>query len=242
MRRIANFIVIAILISTGVAAGSGLPPEVEDQLENVISFDEANDFVGSYRITISTLVQKPNGKSREEELIEAEVIRDGGGETVRRLIKYIENGTDVSEKKRAKFESEEEEHGEDEDGDDLADPFGDAADSYLFGSVESRGSTKVISFEPAPGHEDDDDMSRGSIAWDAESLEPRWLEMEAFDPPTPLKELRIRMEFQQIGDQLFLARMVTDGLAKILLFKREFHMEMHFDDISWAEKHTEFEE
>ena len=238
-RRITNFVVIAILISTGVTAGSGLPPEVEDRLENVISFDEANDFVGSYRITISTLIQKPNGKSREEELIEAEVIRDGTGETERRLIKYLENGTDVTEKKRAKFEGDEEDLGE---GDDLADPFGDAADSYLFGSLESRGSTKVISFEPAPGHEDDDDMSRGSIAWDAESLEPRWLEMEAIHPPKPLRELRMRLEFQQIGDQLFLSRLVTDGLAKILLLKREFHMEMHFDDISWAEKHTESEE
>jgi hypothetical protein len=52
----------------------------------------------------------------------------------------------------------------------------------------------------------------------------------------------MRLEFQQIGEQLFLSRIVTDGLAKILLLKREFHMEMHFDDISWAEKHTESEE
>ena len=107
MRRFFLCAAIAIVSSTGIAAGSGLPPEVADRLENVISFDEASDFVGSYRITISSLIQKPNGKGREEELIEAEVIRDGGGETQRRLIKYIENGTDVTEKKRTKFEREE---------------------------------------------------------------------------------------------------------------------------------------
>jgi len=241
VRNVGWFLVLAMATSSAIATGSGLPPEVTDRLENVIAFDEENDFVGSYRITISSLIQKPNGKSREESLIEAEVIKDGGGETQRRLIKYIEDGTDVTEKKRTKFEREEESR-EDDDGDDLADPFGDAADSYLYGSVESRGATKVIPFEPAPGNEDDDDMSRGSIAWDAESLEPRWLEMEAVDPPIPLKELRMRMEFQQIGDQLFLSRMVTDGLAKILLLKREFQMEIRFDDISPAVKHTDSSE
>ena len=227
---------IAIVSSTAIAAGSGLPPEVADRFENAISFDETNDFVGTYRISISSVVQKPNGKSREESLIQGDVIHRGDGNTQRTLLKYIEDGDDVTEKKRAKFEGEKEDRGED---DDLADPFGNEADRYSFGRVESRGSMRVITFEPAPGHEDDDDIARGTVAWDAESLEPRWLEMEASDPPMPLKELRMRMEFQQIGDQLFLSRMVTDGLAKILLIKREFHMEIRFDDIRPGAKHAE---
>lgn len=71
MRGFACTLGIAMLCSTAIAAVPGLPPEVTQQLENVVAFDEPNDFVGSYRVTISSLIQKPNGKSREEELIEA---------------------------------------------------------------------------------------------------------------------------------------------------------------------------
>ncbi len=78
----------------------------------------------------------------------------------------------------------------------------------------------------------DEDIARGAIAWDEDSLQPRWLEMVAIHPPKPLKELRMKMEFVEIDDDLFMSHLVTDGLAKILLLKREFHMEMRFDDIS----------
>jgi hypothetical protein len=96
VRKVGWFFVLAIASSTAVATGSGLPPEVAERLENAISFDDTNDFVGIYRITISSLVQKPNGKSREESLIEADVIHQGEGATQRRLLKYIEDGTDVT--------------------------------------------------------------------------------------------------------------------------------------------------
>ena len=237
MRKIGFFPAIVIFSLAAVAAGSGLPSEVADRLENAISFDEDSDFVGTYRITISSVVQKPNGKSREENLIEADVTHRSDGETQRSLLKYIEDGTDVTEKKRTKFENEEGERGEDDE--DLAEPFGDAADRYHFGAVESRGSTKVVTFEPTPGHEDDEDIARGAIAWDEDSLQPQWLEMEAIHPPKPLKELRLKMEFVEIDDDLFMSHLVTDGLAKILLLKREFHMEMRFDDISRAKNPIE---
>jgi len=243
MRRISSIIGIALLSSATVAIGSGLPPEVEDRLENAISFDEADDFVGSYRITISSVIQKPNGRSRKESLIEANVVHRGDGSTRRSLLKYIEEGADVTEEKRAEFESEEggrrKEDGDDDGNTDLADPFGDAADRYRFGETESRGSTEVITFEPASGHEDDEDIARGAIAWDGENLEPRWLEMESVHPPKPLKKLRLRMEFVEIDDGLFVSRLVTDGLAKILLLKREFHAEIRFDDIRPAAKHAD---
>ena len=239
MRKDFLFTAIAIVSSTAIAAGSGPPLEVADRLENAISFDESNDFMGTYRIAISSVVQKPNGKSREESLIEADVIHRGDGSTRRNLLTYIEDGADVTEKNRTKFESEEEGREKDGDDTDLADPFGDAADRYRFSAVNSRDSTEVIRFEPARGHEEDDDIARGAIAWDAKSLVPRWLEMEAVHPPKPLKELRFRMEFVEIDDDLYVSQLVTDGLAKILLLKREFHVEIRFDDIHPAAKHAE---
>jgi hypothetical protein len=94
-----------------------------------------------------------------------------------------------------------------------------------------------MTFEPAPGHEADKNIARGTIAWDAESLEPRWMEMEALHPPRPLKELRMRLEFDRIEGEVFTSRLVTDGLAKILLLTREFHMDLRFVDIRPASKH-----
>ena len=235
MRRFGCLCVTAILSSAAVATGTGLPSEVADRLESMVSLADTDDFVGSYSMNLASVVQKPNGKARKETLIEAEIVNHGDGASRRRLLKFIENGSDVTEKKRAKFEGEngdrQNDDGEEDDDTDLADPFGDTADHYRFGAPESRGSTVVMRFEPAPGHEIDEDIARGMIAWDGESLEPRWLEMESLHPPKPLKELRMRLEFVRIDGELFMSRLVTDGLAKILLLTREFHMDLHFNDI-----------
>ena len=240
MHRIGHFVAIAILSAVAVATEAGLPPEVADRLENAVSFDDTEKFKGTYRITISSVVQKPNGKSRKDSLIEADVARLGDGTTRRHLLKYIENGSDITEEKRTEFEGEEggrpNKKSSDDSDEELADPFGSTADHYRFGPPETRGSTVVMAFEPAPGHENDEDIGRGSIAWGAGSLAPRWLEVEAVHPPKPLKELRLRMEFDLVDDDLYMSRLETDGLAKILLLKREFHVDISFDDIRPAEQ------
>ncbi len=240
LRKTVRFFAIAITSTAAIVAGAGLPPEVADRLEHAVSFEETDDFVGTYRITISSVVQKPNGKSRKESFIEADVAHLGDGTSERRLLKYIENGSDITEKKRTEFEGEEggrSNKNETDDGDeDLADPFGPTADHYRFGPPETRGSTVIMAFEPAPGHEKDEDIARGTIAWDGESLEPRWLEIEAVHPPKPLRELRLRMEFDLVNDEVFVSGLETDGLAKILLLKREFHVDIRFDDIRPAAK------
>jgi len=206
----------------------------------MVSLTDTDDFVGSYRMILSSVVQKPNGKARKESLVEAEIVNHGDGASRRHLLKFIEDGSDVTEKKRAKFEREDggsqDDDGDEDDDTDLASPFGDTAGHYRFGAPETRGSTVVMTFEPAPGHENDEDIARGMIAWDGESLQPRWLEMEALHPPKPLKELRMRMEFDRIDGEVFMSRLVTDGLAKILLLTREFHMDVRFNDISPAAK------
>jgi hypothetical protein len=49
-------------------------------------------------MTLSSVVQKPNGKAREESLIEAEIVNHGDGASRRRLLRFIEDGSDVTEK------------------------------------------------------------------------------------------------------------------------------------------------
>lgn len=234
MGRFGYLAAVVMMSSIAVWGGSGLPPEVADRLDSVVALDE-DDFVGSYRITISSVVQKPNGKGREESLIEAEVVNLANGATQRRLVKYIEEGADVTEKKRKKFEDGEggrpEDRDRDDDDQDLASPFGDTANRYRFSEPKREGSTVTMRFEPAPGWEDDESVARGTVAWDSRSLDPLWLDMTAVHPPKPLKDLHMRMRFEKVANELFMSRMVTDGLAKILLLKREFHVEIQFDDI-----------
>ena len=47
----------------------------------------------------------------------------------------------------------------------------------------------------------------------------------------------MRLEFDRIGGEIFMSRLVTNGLAKVLLLTREFHMDLRFDDIRPAAKH-----
>jgi hypothetical protein len=231
VNRFSVFVFIVILSSIAGAAGAELPPEVAERLDNIVALDE-DGFVGSYRITISSVIQKPGGKGREESFIEADIARTADGST-RRLLKYLEDGSDVTEKKRKKFENDAggRPNDEEDDDQDLANPFGDTADRYRFGAPETRGAIVAMKFEPAPGHENDQHIARGTLAWDRESLQPKWIEMEALYPPKPLKALQLRLEIDEVAGELYVSRMVTDGLAKILLLKREFHMEMRFDDI-----------
>ena len=185
-------------------------------------------------MSVATMVQKPGGKSREEVTFIADVVNRDDGEQTRHLVQYIENSVDVTEDQRTKFEKRDTAGKKKDDDDDFANPFGDTADLYRFGPPESVASVVVVAFEPAPGHEDDENVATGRVAWDPVTLEPAWLEMQAIRAPKPLKRLAIRLEFTRQGDHTFVTSMVTDGLAKVLLMQREFHMDLRFDNIQPA--------
>jgi hypothetical protein len=95
---------------------------------------------------------------------------------------------------------------------------------------EAEGELRV-SFEPAPEHAKDDGMSRGELAWDPETLDPRWAVLESVDPPSPLAELKLRLEYGRQGGTLYLQRMLTEGRAKVLLMQRVFHADTRFESI-----------
>ena len=241
--RLSRCIAILVLVSTSaLAAAAGFPEKVAERLDQVVTPSEADEFQGSYIMSITTVVQKPNGKSREEVVFDAEVENTSEGERTRRLLRYIENGEDVTEKQREDFESNEQskkKKDDDDDDSDLANPFGETADLYQFGEPASVGSETIVTFAPAPGHEDDRNVATGRLAWDPVSQEPTWIEMTAVHAPKPLKKLAIRLEFNPQGDDIFVSRMVTDGLARVLMMQREFHMDLRFEDIRPAGAPTE---
>lgn len=234
MRSSRCIAILVLVVAAAVYVEAEIPDRVAERLDQVVTPSETDEFQGRYIMSITTVVQKPNGKSREEVVFDAEVENAADGNQTRHLLRYIENGEDVTEKQRGDFEGEERSNRkkDDEDDDsDLANPFGETADLYQFGEPETVGSEIVVTFAPAPGHEDDHDVATGRLAWDPIRLEPRWMEMTAVHAPKPLKKLAIRLEFTLQGDDLFVSRMVTDGLAKVLMMQREFHMDLRFEDI-----------
>jgi hypothetical protein len=230
--RTRSFIAAMALVGLSVVpTEAGLPASVAQNLDRVVTPSEPGDFQGSYTMSLITMVQKPGGKSREEVEIVADINGPPDGSQTRRLVRYLENGADVTEEQRQKFEKADASKNNDDDDEDFANPFGDTADLYQFAPPETLDSFIVVAFEPAPGHEDDDKIAIGKVAWDPVTLEPAWLEMAAVHPPKPLKKLGIRLEFARQGEHIYVTRMVTDGLAKVLLMQREFHMDLRFEDI-----------
>jgi hypothetical protein len=169
-------------------------------------------------------------------VFETEVEQTANGRSSTRLLRYVENGIDVTEDQRAVIENiAGPDTSQDGHRSDLTRPSGDTADRYLFGEPELFGSEVVVDFEPAPGHEDDTDLAEGRLAWDPDTLDPIWMELTAVHPPPPLKQLSVRFEFAKLEDLTVVVRKVTDGLAKVQMMQREFHTDLRFDDLRPAE-------
>jgi hypothetical protein len=232
MQSIRRLAFLALVATTAVVVQADVPKKVAKRLDRVISPTEPGEFSGSYTLHATTVVQHPNGNQREEVVFETEVDIAPDGSRTRRLLRYIENGEDVTEEQRSAFESAERPTQEQSDDDsDLANPFGETAHLYRYGEAERVDGEMIASFEPSPGHEDDANVAAGRLAWNAETLEPTWLEMTAVHAPKPLKRLEIRIEFATRDKQTYVSRMVTEGLAKVLMIQREFHTDLRFEDI-----------
>ncbi len=212
-----------------------LPKAVAERFAAAQDSIDNEEFRGSYSLSILSRVKKPGDDPGETNEMEWDVTVDPTGEEARRLERYTVDGKDVTEKKRKKFEGRTNDADDDEEADEgFLSPFGEHADSYLFGSPQVIGDRIEISFEPARGHEEEKGITRGSMAWGAASLDPLWLAMEILDPPKPVRELKMRLEFERVGTGVYLKRMVTDGRAKVLLMKRDFHMEMTVSNLAPA--------
>ena len=224
-----------LLVAPSAIAGDTVPTEVAERFKSAVMLNEIEDFVGTYTVTTETMVQKPNGKSRQEEIMVVAVSCAPGGSTHRRLVRLIENGKDVTEKRRKKVEKElaeddgrAEEEGEDED---LVDPFGTGSGKYVFSDFKNDGDAVLLSFEPKAEYRQEEGMAEGTIVWHRETLDPISIHMTAVTPPGPLKDLDLRMEFARVGDAIYMSGLVSKGLAKVLLFTREFEADIRVSDV-----------
>lgn len=230
--------VLALLSMISILEASP-PAEVIERLNGAENALESGNFLGSYTIEVSTVVAKADGSKKKTTDMEMTLEIEGGGEERRRLVLFLVDGEDQTEKNREELESPPEEDGDDPDeeggGDDFLAPFGGDLGRFVFGPAAPHGAHVEMTFKPASGHEGDDGITSGTMAWSKNSLDPLWLDMEVLEPEKPMRELKVRMEFKRVGETVYMSRMVTDGRVKLLLMKRDFHMEMLVRDIESAE-------
>jgi len=217
-----------------------IPAEVGERLEEAVSPEEDDSFVGSYTLSTNSVVQKPNGKARHELELVMEVSRAAGGEVERRVVRAIRDGEDKTEEfaeqmqeRDAEAEKRSDDEEEDEDGMEIAPrlPFGEDAALYLVSEPRQEGELTIAAFEPRAEHRDEERVVEGSLAWVTATLDPAWVEVSVVKPEKPLRELWMRMELERSGERLFLSGIHTRGLAKVLFFKRQFDVEVLISDI-----------
>lgn len=230
MKIVRRFIWVLILIS-GVAWAE--PPSiVAERFHSAQEVLESDQFVGSYTVQLNSVVEKADGSANVTTAMVMAIEVQPGGEKSRHLESLIVNGEDRTEKNREKMEAGADDDGaDDEEDEDFLMPFGADAGRFEFGPANAVDGRIEMTFAPAKGHEKDKGISRGLMAWDAGTQDPLWLELDVVRAPKPMKALKVKMEFVRLDEVIFMNRMVTDGRVKVLLMKRNFHMEMTFSDL-----------
>lgn len=236
MRTTARMGAIAIAAAMWAAtSGAQLPPEVAERLEQLVVPEDGDEFFGSYRMRASSVVAKPDGDQRKATEIEMTVERLPDAPESRHLLRFFENGVDATAAHRDEIEGRAHRGREEDDdgGGNLALPVGEQADSYRFSTPRAVDGHLEVDFQPGPTVAEDEAV-RGTIAWDGSSSRPLWVELVPVDPPSPVRELQVRMETAEVEGRLVVTRMVTSGRVRILLMKRDFTTDVRFTDVSFA--------
>jgi hypothetical protein len=230
---------LALTMLCIASATAGIPKETAQRIDDA-SFpaDSDSGFLGSFVLTTESVVSKANGKNRKESSMVFRTVRTSPDAEETALVRVVEEGEDVTEQRRERFEEAMQRQDDGADGDDrgfdLAFPDSENAHRIRIGQPSREGGVMVAEFAMADGHENDEDASRGRVAWNAESLDPVWIEAEAVDPRGPLKEFALRMEYARIDGTLWITRFQTTGLAKVLLMKRRFDVDMRLSELTPA--------
>jgi len=234
--RVLSAAVAALLVASSAAASTP-PAETLARLDLALQLLESDDFTGSYTVTTRSLVAKPGGKDPEAVEVVMVIRHRPGSPDEGRLVRATRNGEDTTEEMRANFEREHakgrEEPGGDDDGASvgLALPGAETLGRYRFVPSPASGGAVVAAF--SPDNDKADDAVSGSLAWDAASLDPLWVEVEPLSMPRHVKRLSTRVELGRDGDRLWPRRTVMEGLGGFLLIKREFRVEVEVTDVTF---------
>jgi len=235
-------VTVAFLTAPAVWSAYTPPAAVLERLGAAATPDESAA-IRSWRTVDRAVIEKTNGKGRHETEAVIEAVRREDGTVVRRAVRLLRDGEDRTEKLQEILDEENGKAGKEaRDGDggeteaEFVPPDAAHREAYRFEPLPpGAGGEARCRIAPAPGHEKDPGILDGTVAWEAASLEPLWLEGDVLNPPKPLKALHVRVEYRRLGPVLSIGRIVTRGLAKVLFLKRRFQAEIRFEDVRPAD-------
>ncbi len=231
----------AAALITALPATAGPPAETLAAMEEALGMFECWDGECTYTVRLSTEISKTDGSDSQEQIRRMEVTYDASGEATTNTLQVLQDGVDVTDDEDAQksfgavstdeeqeIEQEKEHGGEQSMNLDLSLPLGEDAEHYRFGDPVAEGGLTVATFEPVEGKSRKEltDLSVGRIAWDPQTLQPRWVEFSYARNPRMVKSMSSRVEFGQLAGKLVPLSWETEGVGGILVFKRRLKMEM----------------
>ena len=237
-RGIIAFGVVLVLVPWvhAVSGSDGLPPEVAAQFAAAMEVEGSDTtFVGTYTMIEEAEVATPRGEIDDTIRAISRVTRHADGRVTTHLVKYIQNGRDRTEKRRKEYEevvTDESEH--EEPVADLVEPLGENARYYRFATVRVTNGVARVDYEPRPDAGDLDGLARGSISWDAETLDPVSITFTYIKLPKKFKEYSGEVRFARHRDAVYVTAMEVRALVKISIFRRRVTLKQFFEEIEPA--------
>ncbi len=234
--------VTALALTTPALAAP--PQRTLERFEEALRFFDGGDHGTTYTARSNVVISKPNGSDREEQLRVTEVVVSADGERTSTTLQVVQDGVDVTDDEEAQVafgkasgEESAEAEGEAEGGGfnlSLTLPFGEDAAAYTIGDAVLEGGQMVAEFGPAPGHDKDDGISTGKLAWHADSGEPAWVRFTFVRNPRFVKSMASLLEFTVDGDRIYPSRSYTEGVGGFLLFKRRMELDVTIEGVRAA--------
>jgi len=224
-------VLLAALITmaaTGPASAAQAPEQALRRADAALAALEGRGVTGDYLMTVRVQTKAPgeDGPENTLEVYRVTILPDGSKRTT--LVRAVEDGRDVTEERR--HEDEVEEHrGDDRDEVDIELlPVGRNAGLYTFKAPKIRDGVAVASYRPRVDV-DDDELSRGEVAWDVASGDPLWIEAKPVNDPPFVGDIAMRFEFARSGDVLHASHIATHvraGIPLILRVKVDVEIEL----------------
>ena len=240
------FLLLAIIATLAIVApvqAQAPPAQVLQGLEEAGRFSDT--FVGSYRLTVNAVISKTSGTVTDEDLTEMSVRRGADGSQQETILHATKNGKDTTadarakqDKSKAKGEGKTDKQAKKESDGELSIglkmPGPRIADRFLYQALASEHGVCRVGYAPSREHQKDEGISKGELAWQCDTFEPRWATAEPVDLPSHVSEMKIRMEFARTGGTAYISRLTTDGIGGILFIKRKFHLTMETSEVTPA--------
>jgi hypothetical protein len=236
--------VSALFLASQAAASP--PAQTLEALDEALRAFECWGESCTYTVRFRIEIAKGDGADPQEQIRRAEVTVGPDGETTTHTLEVLQNGVDVTDDEEAQkafgmaSEDEKQEIDQEKSGGgeasmnlDISLPLGEDAAHYQFGEAQREGDLMVAEFGPVEGKSRKEltGLSQGRLAWDSETLQPRWVEFGYARNPRMVKSMSSRLTLGEMDGRLVPMAWNTEGVGGFLVFKRRLVMEMTLESL-----------